>query len=309
MIKELNFKPYDFLYESFYNEKSVVYDDLVKYKGTDLSGRKINNEKDLAVLATVFRDDRWETFRIIYMKDNKVVSENGITSRLHNSSDITLNDEKAEQMFTRHKVNMERLDSNGYYLMHNHPSKNSHTPSKTDIDTTKRFIDNLPGFRGHIITSQSGASFIDKDLNVSEVSNSGKLSLESVDGDEILKIGFEEEKDKRFTLIYLNNDNEVVLIQTADEYELKNIDQFENTLFNFKRKIGAQALYLIVYTEEQLQYAFVYGASILNTITQVIYINTNEKSFKAYGQSNFPSIDTPKIKIPKKGRIKSFSNN
>ena len=58
IINNLNFKSYDFLYENFYTEKSIVYDDLIKYKGTNISGRKVNTEKDLAILATVFRDDR-----------------------------------------------------------------------------------------------------------------------------------------------------------------------------------------------------------------------------------------------------------
>ena len=59
LIEELNLKGIDdTLYEKFYTEKSIVYDDLVKYKGTNVSGKIVNSEKDLAILATIYRDDR-----------------------------------------------------------------------------------------------------------------------------------------------------------------------------------------------------------------------------------------------------------
>lgn len=307
LLEELNFKRYNGLFEKFYTEKSIVYDDLVKYKGTNIAGRKVENDKDLAILATVFRDDRWETFRIIYMKDGTVVGENGVTSRLHSSSSAKLDKETAKGLFIRHKVNMKNLDANGYYIMHNHPSKSNHKPSEGDITTTKLFIDNLPGFKGHIITSNSGASMIDKDLHIIEIqSGNSDYSIETIDGKELIRVSQEYEKPDRFTLIYLNNDGEVVLIQTADDFELDNVMQFQDTLFNFKRKIGASGLYLVIYNKDQLDAASVYMASIFETVNAIIYIDQKERRFRTYEKSDFNNYSTKVKGLKKSG---TFKNN
>lgn len=310
LIKELDLKGIDdTLYEKFYTEKSVVYDDLVKYKGTNISGRTIHSEKDLAILATVYRDDRWETLRVIYMDGNKVVGSNGVSSRLHQRSIPNLDSEDNKRLFIRHKLNMKKLGADGYYLMHNHPSKNNHKPSNSDMDLTLAFYQRLPGFRGHIITSNSGASFIDKDFNIKEIISGKKFSIESVTGDTILDLSKEYKKDNKITLIYLNIDNEVVLIQTADDFELKNIDQFQDTIYNFRNKIGANAVYLVVYNEKQFNDATIYVSTIFKIITNIIYIDLDSGTYKAYNSHSFTSIDTKPLKLHGAGKLKGYKNN
>lgn len=52
-------------------------------KGTiDLRGQVVSSAEDLANLAQVYRDPRFETFRIFYVKGGKIVAHEGITSRL-----------------------------------------------------------------------------------------------------------------------------------------------------------------------------------------------------------------------------------
>ena len=310
LIKELDLKGVDdTLYEKFYTEKSIVYDDLVKYKGTNISGRVVNSEKDLAILATIYRDDRWETLRVIYMDGNKVVGSNGVSSRLHQRSVPNLDSENNKSLFIRHKLNMKKLGADGYYLMHNHPSKNNHKPSNSDMDLTLAFYQNLPGFRGHIITSNSGASFIDKNFNIEELTNGGKFSIESVTGDVILDLSKEYMKDNKITLIYLNNDNEVVLIQTADDFELKNVDQFQDTIYNFRNKIGANAVYLVVYNEKQFNDATVYVSTIFKIITNLIYIDLDKMTYRAYNSHSFTSMVANPPKLHGAGKIKGYKNN
>ena len=43
---------------------------------------KINNLEDLAVISQVFRDPRYETMRIFYTKNNKIVAHEAISSRI-----------------------------------------------------------------------------------------------------------------------------------------------------------------------------------------------------------------------------------
>ena len=243
------------------------------------------------------------------MDDNKVVGVNGVSSRLHQTSTPNLNGEDNNRLFIRHKLNMENLGANGYYLMHNHPSKSNHKPSSADMDLTLTFYKRLPGFRGHIIISNSGASFIDKDFNVEEITDNKISSIESVTGETIIDLSMKYRRDERITLIYLNNDNEVVLIQTADDFELKNVDQFQDTIYNFRNRIGANAVYLAVYNKEQFDAATIYVSTIFKIITNIIYIDTQNGTYKVFGSHSFTSIDTKPLKLHNAGKLKGYKNN
>ena len=238
------------------------------------------------------------------MKGNTVVGENGITARLHNISSAKFDWEDKNKLFTRHKVNMVNLEADGYYLMHNHPSKDNHKPSKGDIDTTELFINNLPGFKGHIITSNSGASIINKDLSINEISSGKPESIELINGTELVNIAKEYNTDERITLIYVNNDAELVAIQTADTFELKNVDQFQDTIFNFKRKFGASGLYLIVYNKEQLDLTSIYISTIFEVVNAIIYIDYKNRRFKTYTKNDFSGTAKVIKGIKKSGTFK-----
>ena len=48
----------------------------------DLSDSKIQKTKDIVNICDIFRDSRYETFRVFYMKDNKIVGQEAITSKI-----------------------------------------------------------------------------------------------------------------------------------------------------------------------------------------------------------------------------------
>lgn len=56
--------------------------DLVHQGVVDLKGYRVSSAEDLAKLAQVYRDPRFETFRMIYVKGNQVVGHEGMASRL-----------------------------------------------------------------------------------------------------------------------------------------------------------------------------------------------------------------------------------
>ena len=72
---------------TLYNAIPEESDEKMK-KYIDLRDIKINSREDLVKVCQTFRNPKYETFRIIYMRDNNIVNYETITSRLPNSCDI-----------------------------------------------------------------------------------------------------------------------------------------------------------------------------------------------------------------------------
>ena len=150
----------------------------------DFRGKTVESPEQLALLAQAYRDPRYETLRIVYMKGDIIVGHEGITSRLPNASvaffnvpnrEETASDEeyyrKCRQGQVRHFMGMlnrmERLDADGYFLLHNHPSAISIDPSDEDLKLTTVYKKSLKGFKGHIIINSNKYCFIDQDNSFS----------------------------------------------------------------------------------------------------------------------------------------------
>lgn len=146
----------------------------------DFRGREVESPEQLALLAQVYRDPRYETLRIIYMKGDTIVGHEGITSRLPNASaaffhvpnreNVASDEEynrKCRQGQVRHFMGMlnrmERLEADGYFLLHNHPSAISIEPSDDDLKLTTVYKKSLTGFKGHIIINSNKYCYIDQD--------------------------------------------------------------------------------------------------------------------------------------------------
>ena len=120
----------------------VIYNKLENIKldqgYVDLSSSSIQNKNDLVDVCTIFRDPRYETFRIFYMKDNKIVGQEAITSKLPDGV-FVFNEKTGDPIRTYEKMinRMKRLNADGYYLAHNHPSGIS-KPSIQDIQSSRR---------------------------------------------------------------------------------------------------------------------------------------------------------------------------
>ena len=130
----------------------------------DLSNSSIQNQNDIIDICNIFRDPRYETFRIFYMKDNRIVGQESITSRIPDGVFI-FNEKTGDPVRSYEKMinRMERLGANGYYLAHNHPSGVAEA-SNEDIEVTKNFAANVKGFLGHIIIGSANRySIIEED--------------------------------------------------------------------------------------------------------------------------------------------------
>lgn len=109
-----------------------------------LTGQRIEAPADLAALAQVYRDPRFETFRAIYVKDGKVVGEAGYSSRL--PAVVKVPQDMSEQI----RTDLDRFGADGYYMLHNHPS-GSATPSVADLQLTNSIARDVAGFLGHVV--------------------------------------------------------------------------------------------------------------------------------------------------------------
>jgi len=146
---------------------NAINEDNFMKKYVDLRNIKIESRDDLLKTCQVFRNPKFETFRIIYMRDNTIINYESITSKLPNFCDVFR--VKAKNTYLKNirgfeDINrrMYRLGANGYYLQHNHPS-GSAKASIEDMILTERLSKNVKGFKGHIIVDHGTYAWIEKD--------------------------------------------------------------------------------------------------------------------------------------------------
>ena len=178
---------------TLYNAIPEESDEKMK-KYIDLRDIKINSREDLVKVCQMFRNPKYETFRIIYMRDNNIVNYETITSRLPNSCDIFK--VKAKTPFIKNlkgyqdiSRRMYRLGANGYYLQHNHPSGNAKA-SINDMWVTQEIDENIKGFKGHIIVDHGTYSWIEKDIEKNILKAINNINIESIpnlDSQELIK--------------------------------------------------------------------------------------------------------------------------
>lgn len=156
---------------------NAINEDNIMKKYVDLRDIKIESRDDLLKTCQVFRNPKFETFRIIYMRNNKIINYESITSKLPNSCNVFRIKTKRPYLkditgFEDINRRMYRLGANGYYLQHNHPSGNAKA-SIDDMIITERLSKNVKGFKGHIIVDHGTYAWIEKD------NRTGKLKADN----------------------------------------------------------------------------------------------------------------------------------
>lgn len=148
----------------------VIYrrleESLKKKSYINLNHRLVNSKDDLVEIASIFRDLRYETFRIIYLKGNRIVGYESISSRTPSLVQIFKKDKQGRVNVERciYKVldRINRLKADNYYLVHNHPSENAKA-SIDDLKTTAFFAKKVNGFKGHLIVNTESYAWISID--------------------------------------------------------------------------------------------------------------------------------------------------
>lgn len=144
--------------------KKIEPNFLNKYGYVNLNQRDVNTKNDLVEIASIFRNPIYETFRIIYMKDKKIVGHEAITTKSPNCVNIFPKSKNgkinSERCFYKIRNRMNRLNANGYYMVHNHPTGNAKA-STEDLRATEFFNNNIQGFKGHLIINLESYAWID----------------------------------------------------------------------------------------------------------------------------------------------------
>ncbi|MDN5934955.1 MAG: hypothetical protein L0H75_02110, partial [Nitrosospira sp.] len=142
--------------------------DFKERGGAVLIGQTVESPEDLAVLAQIFRDPRFETFRIFFTKEGKIVHHTGMTSRLPASVSLVTQLD-GESQDDAHKRLLDNLaaqrnasGADGYYLLHNHPSGTAE-PSTADERLTMAIADGVSGFMSHVVIDTNEYGTIDSD--------------------------------------------------------------------------------------------------------------------------------------------------
>ena len=161
---------------------NAINEDNIMKKYVDLRDIKIESRNDLLKTCQVFRNPKFETFRIIYMQNNKIINYESITSKLPNFCDVFRI--KAKNTYLKNirgfeDINrrMYRLGANGYYLQHNHPSGNAKA-SIEDMILTERLSKNVKGFKGHIIVDHGTYAWIEKDTRTGKLKADNNILID-----------------------------------------------------------------------------------------------------------------------------------
>lgn len=227
------------------NKVNTIYRKFTKEfknKGyIDLNDKTVNNIEEVADIAQIFRNPNYETFRIIYVKENAIVGQEAISSKIPGFS-TTLHSLNKAKNFYNMKDRIARLHADGYYLIHNHPSGKAKA-SSVDISATANFIKNVDGFKGHIIvnsgtyatlTLNENNEIVDK--NYIKLNNYSENEIESLIGDNPLnniKINSTSELAKLAHNIK-NSPNYSMLVLTDATLKIRTILDIPNKYFNNK---------------------------------------------------------------------------
>ena len=126
-----------------------------------LIGQHVETALDVAAVAQVCRDPRFETLRILFCSPSgDVIGQSAVTSRL--PAILKFSDPGQAGAVMAHLDTLaSQYQASHYWLVHNHPN-GSATPSNEDVAMTKAIADRIPGFAGHVVINSHEYATIDR---------------------------------------------------------------------------------------------------------------------------------------------------
>jgi N12 class adenine-specific DNA methylase len=135
--------------------------DMIRDGAANLIGRTVTSMYDLAAVAQIYRDPRYETLRYVFVKNGKVVHETAISSRLPATAAAFPNGLGGTVGEFKWLADLkQRTGADGYYLLHNHPTGNP-DPSEPDVRLTLQ-VKVVRGFLGHVVIDTNKFGTIDR---------------------------------------------------------------------------------------------------------------------------------------------------
>ncbi len=144
---------------------SRLYEGFVAGRAQQLIGQRVETPADLAALAQVYRDPRFETLRLLYVRNGQVVGESGFSSRLPAVVAVPAREALNDKL----RAEIEAFAADGFFVLHNHPS-GSAEPSIADVRLTNQIaVDNRQHFRAHVVIDHNEFAVIRDGGNVERV--------------------------------------------------------------------------------------------------------------------------------------------
>jgi len=295
---------------------SALKEEATQTGRIDLRGKVVRTPEDLAVLAQVYRNPRFETLRIFYVKDNIIVAHEGITSRMpHFSAAFT---KRPQYDLYKMRDRMKRLGADGYYLLHNHP-KGDPKASDADARVTAKYASEVPGFKAHVIID-SGTYFVFGENYYQLMSNmiGYKRDLpglppnwkdplipegiaiggvEKINGPrDVAKMGQAlKTKDDYVVLLYRGNNAKCQAIQEMPLDLFSNIKEASNYIRGRMRQLGAPQVVAYVDKPEIVTDIFgekMPGRELIKNGTLVDVVYNLQPGKEAIAESRYPGVFT-----------------
>lgn len=231
----------------------VIYKRLtepMKKRGyINLNHRLVNTKDDLVEIAEIFRSTQYETFRLIYMKENKIVGYESISSRVPNYVNIFERNKQGRVNTERcvYKIlsRMNRLGADSYYMVHNHISGEAKA-SNEDLRTTAFFIKYIKGFLGHLIINNENYSWIYYDEKENTVKTDKQVSINVRKANKMRKVLNEKSiydvkilsRDDLVSVLNTikNTPDYSIAILTDSKGQIRMILDIPNNFFNMKEE-------------------------------------------------------------------------
>lgn len=132
---------------------ALLRNELATQQRSTLTGKTAITTQDLAAIALIYRDPRFETFRLVFTDEaGTITSQLGVTCRMPASTATAVGADQ-DAFISNACANAARLGATRAFMLHNHPSGDP-TPSKSDIETTRRLaplLEQHVRFQGHVV--------------------------------------------------------------------------------------------------------------------------------------------------------------
>lgn len=281
-----------------------ITDQFVKKGYVDLRGMELSSDTrtaadEVATLAMVFRNPKFETFRTIYTKGNTIVGTEAITSYLVSGS-ATTKEKTGIDWVNDVTDRMRRLQADGYYILHNHPSGDP-TPSTVDSSTSQAYAQYVPGYKGHIVIDHNTYSFIDSKgkssgiqvVNSKTAKNYNERVIDSPylyrtlkTPGQVADVALNLVHDPEYSsIIFANAKGEVRAIQEVHNNFINTRD-FQNYLKNRKRDFGSTQAFLATQSDSVYASSDIENAYHKNLLTDVLQLQ-NRNDVSSYNASGY----------------------
>ncbi|MCB1934711.1 MAG: DNA repair protein RadC [Nitrosomonas sp.] len=282
--------------------------DFKEQGGTTFLNRQIKSAHELAVMAQILRDPRFETLRIFYTRRNRIIHHTAISSRLPGS--VYLEKINGTEYHLGDWVNNTRfkVQADGYWLLHNHPSGRA-AASRQDERFTAQLASLVPGFKGHVIINTSQYSVINRKLEVSFVDWMGGQAggykndaykqhdylLENIaTPDDLARIGMAlKHKDQYFSLI---GTNATGAVQSISELPVTILDRAPKILLarlqRFTRNAGVSSVFAIT-PDKHFNHPVLLKACEVGVLRDVIGVDIyNDNDYRSLRTENVIATDS-----------------